>query len=390
MIPFEEALAISNKYNPVSKVEHIDLVSSLGRYLAEDIKSDIDMPPFNKTAVDGYACRKADLDRELLINEVIPAGVPATSTVEEGRCAKIMTGAAMPPGADWVFMVEDAVEKDGRVRFTGKAGKDNIAKLGEDIRKGDTVLRKGILIRPQDIAVLATVGKASVPVAAKPVVGVISTGNELVEPGEKPARSQIRNSNAYQLTAQVIRAGADASYFGIAADDETGTFTLLSKALEECDIVLLTGGVSMGDFDLVPGAFEKAGVKVLFDRVAVQPGKPTTFGVHEDALVFGLPGNPVSSFVQFEMFVRPMIQRAMGATDIEGFRKMPLAENYERKRGRRLALVPVSMGEDMNVRAVEYHGSAHINALPGAYGLMKVPVGLTKLKKGELVDVRQI
>lgn len=390
MISHEEALSITEKYKPEKDSELISFTDSLGRVLAEDIISDIDMPPFNKTAVDGYACRREDLGRELVINEVVAAGQLASEPVGEGRCVKIMTGAAMPEGTDWVFMVEDAEEKDGKVKFTGKAGKDNIAKTGEDIRSGDRVLRAGKIIKPQDIAVMATVGAVRVAVKQRPLVGVISTGNELVEPHNKPGPAQIRNSNAYQLIAQAIRAGAEAVYYGIAPDDEAPTLNMLSKAISECDIVLLTGGVSMGDYDEVPAVMKKAGVNILFDRIAVQPGKPTTFGVHDDALVFGLPGNPVSSFIQFEIFARPMILRAMGVDKPTGESKYKLSVAYKRKRTRRMAWVPVRLENDGTVAPVEYHGSAHINALPGARGIMKVPVGVSEIKKGEIVDVRPI
>ncbi|MBS0010284.1 MAG: molybdopterin molybdotransferase MoeA, partial [Bacteroidales bacterium] len=390
MISHEEALAITEKYIPEKDIEFVPFMTSLGRLLAEDIISDIDMPPFDKTAVDGYACRREDLGRELVINEIVAAGQLASAPVEEGRCVKIMTGAAMPEGTDWVFMVEDAEERDGRVKFTGKAGKDNIAKLGEDIRVGDTVLKAGKIIVPQDIAVMATVGAVKVAVRQKPLVGIISTGDELVEPRDKPGPAQIRNSNAYQLTAQTIRAGGEAVYYGIAPDDEGPTLNMLSKAISECDIVLLTGGVSMGDYDEVPAVMRKAGVDIIFDRIAVQPGKPTTFGVHQKAIVFGLPGNPVSSFIQFEIFVRPMIMRAMGLEKLEVERKYELAADYTRKRSHRMAWVPVSLESDGTVAPVEYHGSAHINALPAAWGIMKVPVGLSAIKKGETVDVRQI
>ncbi len=390
MISHEEALAITDKYKPEKDIESVPFMDSLGRVLAEDIISDIDMPPFNKTAVDGYACRREDLGRELVINEVVAAGQVASEPVGEGSCVKIMTGAAMPEGTDWVFMVEDAEEKDGKVKFTGKAGKDNIAKLGEDIRAGDTVLKAGKIIVPQDIAVMATVGAVAVAVKQRPLVAVISTGNELVEPQNKPGPAQIRNSNAYQLIAQTIRAGGEAVYYGIAPDDEEPTLNMLTKAVSECDIVLLTGGVSMGDYDEVPAVMKKAGVNILFDRIAVQPGKPTTFGVHDDALVFGLPGNPVSSFIQFEIFVRPMILRAMGVEKPESERKYKLSVDYTRKRTRRMAWVPVRLESDGTVTPVEYHGSAHINALPAAWGIMKIPVGVSEIRKGDTVDVRQI
>ncbi|MEE4115729.1 MAG: gephyrin-like molybdotransferase Glp [Marinilabiliaceae bacterium] len=390
MIKFEEALKIAEAYSIKTGSENVPFMDSPGRVLAEDIRSDINMPPFNKAAVDGFACRREDIEKELLINEVIPAGTVAKKVVGEGECAKIMTGAAVPGGADFVFMVEDAVETGNRVRYTGSSRKDNIARKAEDISIGDIVLKKGRIIRPQDIAVMATVG-ATEPLVSKRIrLGVISTGDELVEPGDMPGEGQIRNSNAYQLVAQSIRAGAEALYFGIAPDNEEQTFNMVAGALDNCDILLLTGGVSMGDFDFVPRVLANCGVKILFDRVAVQPGKPTTFGTRNSSLVFGLPGNPVSSFVQFELFVRPLVLRSMGSDWRPDTRKLALASAYKRKRGERLAFVPVRVDDNEMVEVLNYHGSAHINALPDATGLMMVPLGITEIGKGEKVDVRSI
>lgn len=390
MITFEEAQAITGKYRVNKGTERITFIDSLSRVLAEDIISDMDMPPFNKTAVDGFACRREDLDMILRVTEVIPAGKVPELEVRKGECARIMTGAAIPDGADYVFMVEYSEEKDGMIRFTGIISKDNIAKKGEDIRTGDIVLRKARLIRPQDIAVMATVGATEVTVSRKPAVAVISTGSELVEPQDKPGKGQIRNSNAYQLISQVIRSGADAVYYGIARDTEDETFEIVSRAVRECDIVILTGGVSMGDFDFVPMVLQKAGVEIIFDSIAVQPGKPTTFGVSPDALVFGLPGNPVSSFIQFELFVRPLIQASMNSDWQPEIVKLPLSADYIRKRTDRLSWVPVRKDAEGGVVTVDFHGSAHINALPDSYGIIGIPVGVQQIAKGEMVDVRQI
>lgn len=390
MIPFEKAQEIVAKHTIEISTEKAQFIDSLGRVLAEDITSDMDMPPFDKTAVDGYACRRCDLDKELEIIETISAGALANKVVGEGECSKIMTGAAVPDGADFVFMVEDALEINNKVKYSGSSRKDNIARKAEDISKGDIVLRKGRVIRPQDIAVMATVGAVQVEVCKKPKVGVISTGDELVEPTDVPGKGKIRNSNAYQLIAQVIRAGADAFYYGIARDSEEETFNLVARAIDECDIVLLTGGVSMGDFDFVPKVLKLAGVEIIFDRVAVQPGKPTTFGIHSTGIVFGLPGNPVSSFVQFELFVRPLIARSLNSNWKADEHSYTLAKDYKRRRGERLAFVPVLLNPDNKVEAADYHGSAHINALPDAVGLMKIPIGILEIKKGELVNVRQI
>ena len=389
MISFEKAQEIVSRHIINSGNEKIDFLDSLGRVLAADIRSDMDMPPFNKTAVDGFACRKEELSKELIITEVLPAGAVAQKRVEAGECARIMTGAAIPEGADWVFMVEDAIEESGKVRFAGKPGKDNIARKGEDIKSGEIVLTAGRIIKPQDIAVMATVGAVSVEVSRKLNIAIISTGDELVEPDRKPAPSQIRNSNAYQLIAQVIRAGADASYYGIAIDNEEATLEIVLMAISECDIVLLTGGVSMGDYDFVPKVLERAGIKIFFDSIAVQPGKPTIFGQHRDALVFGLPGNPVSSFVQFELLVRPLIQRSMKSVWTPEIIRMSMAVDYTRKRAGRLGWVPVRI-TGTGIKPVEYHGSAHINALPEADGIIAVPVDTFEIKKGTEVDVRQI
>lgn len=390
MISFDKAEEIVRKYTIDTGIEELLFVDSLGRVLAGDIISDMDMPPFDKTAVDGYACRKEDLGTEMLVIETISAGVIGKKEVGPGECSKIMTGAAVPGGADFVFMVEDASEQDGNVRYNGKSSKDNIARKAEDISAGDIVLKRNRIIRPQDIAVMATVGATNVSVYRKPKVGIISTGNELVEPSEVPGPGQIRNSNAYQLIAQVIRTGAEALYFGIAKDSEEITFDVVARAIDACDIVLLTGGVSMGDFDFVPKVLQLAGVEIVFDRVAVQPGKPTTFGIHKSGLVFGLPGNPVSSFVQFELFVRPLIARSMNSNWVPEETAYQLASDYRRKRGERLAFVPVVLNDQKTVEPVDYHGSAHINALPNATGLMRVPIGITEINKGEEVDVRQI
>jgi molybdopterin molybdotransferase len=237
---------------------------------------------------------------------------------------------------------------------------------------------------------MASFGKTSIAVKIKPLVAVISSGSELVEPDEKPGKAQIRNTNAYQLIAQINRAGGNGVYYGIVSDDEAKSLTVISEAISECDLVLITGGVSMGDFDFIPSVLEKAGVKILFSKVAVQPGKPMVFGTHSKALVFGLPGNPVSSFMQFELLVRPLISKMMGFQWQPIDVIFPLKERYSRRSSDRMALIPVVITDDGYVVPVEYHGSAHITALPGADGIIAIPVGKQTIEKGEQVSVRQI
>jgi molybdopterin molybdotransferase len=262
--------------------------------------------------------------------------------------------------------------------------------MGEDIKIGDTVLMSGMLIKPQDIALIASCGFTRVEVARMPRIGVISSGNELVEPRLKPGVSQIRNSNSYQLLAQIKRAGAIGIDYGIVKDDENDTLKVINQAIEENDIVLITGGVSMGDFDFVPAVLERAGVKILFSKINVQPGKPTTFGVHPNSLVFGLPGNPVSSFVQFELLVRPLISKMMGSEFEPVIMPLAMKNAFSRKNAERLAFLPVFITEPGFVEPVEYHGSAHISALSRADGIIDLPVGKKTIDKGEIVSVRQI
>jgi len=391
IIPFEEAYETVMNSSFSTGTEKVSFTDSLNRVLVEDITSDMDMPPFNKSTVDGFACRRADLGAELELIETISAGTSPQKSVSENQCSKIMTGAAIPDGAEIVFMVEDSnVLPSGKVRYTGSFTKENISLRGEDIKYGDTVLNRGKLINPQDIALLASVGRTSVTVSKLPVVAVISSGDELVEPSEKPGPSQIRNTNAYQLMAQIQRAGALGKYLGIARDDKDETYIIINQAISQSDLVILTGGVSMGDFDFNPSVLERAGVNILFSRVNVQPGKPTIFGVHSKALAFGLPGNPVSSFIQFELLVRPLLCKMMGYKWDPMTMNLPMENSFSRRSSDRRASIPVVITKNGLVSPVEYHGSAHISALSLATGIITLPEGRKTIEKGEVVSVRQI
>lgn len=389
MISFEKALEIVLNTNIKTKTEKVTLSQSTGRILAEDVISDINMPPFNKSAMDGFAIRKNDIDKELTIIETVAAGQTPQKTIQQGEATKIMTGAPIPKGADFVVQVElsENINKN-TIRFTGLPNKNNIIPKAEDVSVGDVVLTKGTKIDARHVAVMASAGYSQPLVYDELRVGIISTGSEIVEPEDKPNESQIRNSNGLQLLAQVKQCSALPIYFGIIKDDYEDTYTALRQAIEQCDVVLLTGGVSMGEFDFVPKIMNELGIKIHFDRVATQPGKPTTFGTIDDKFVFGLPGNPVSSFVQFEILVKPLIMQLMGSDLNRKNIKLPLAENYKRKKAQRLAFIPVTINEESEVVLNEYHGSAHINALPTADALAEIPMGVNEVKKGDLVNVR--
>lgn len=402
MISFEEANQILDKTLRNTDTESIDSVSSLGRILAEDIVSDMDMPPFDKSAMDGFACRFEDIGNELEIIETIAAGQVPQKALDKNQCSKIMTGAMIPKGADCVIMVEHTFElANQKIKYSREINFRNISELkdkrilnicyqGEDIKSGDIVIKKGKIIKAQHIAMMASAGYARVKVYKQPKVAVIPTGNEIVEPGLKPSVSEIRNSNGYQLLAQLKNMGITASYFGIARDTESSTFGMIENACEQNDVIILTGGVSKGEFDLVPEILEKLNFNLLFQEIAVQPGKPTVFGIRGDKYCFALPGNPVSCFVLFEVMVKPFLQKMMGDKCGQWIIPFPLATDYSRKKADRLAFIPVNINKNGESELLEYHGSAHINGFVMAWGLMEVPMGVKKISKGEKMNVRQI
>jgi molybdopterin molybdotransferase len=391
MILFEEALEIISKSAVHLAPEKVKLEECLGRVLAADVFSDMDMPPFNKSAVDGYACRRDDLKMELKVLETIPAGKSPAKYINTGECSKLMTGGMLPEGADTIIMVED-VEVTGKdtIRFVAQKTSSNYCLKAEDIRKGEKVLSGGTLLRPQEIAVLASVGCAFPEVYKQARIGIISTGDEIVEPGETPAESQIRNSNACQLLAQAQKANCKAAYFGIARDTEEATLQLIQQASAESDIVILTGGISAGDFDFVPAVIQQAGYEIKFKQLAVQPGKPVIFATRADQYLVALPGNPVSSFVQFEMLVKHLIKLISGDLSKENQLKAIMDINYTRKKTTRKAFFPVYFTTEGTAMPVEYHGSAHIHSYIHADGIATFEIGESEIKKGTPVNVRLV
>lgn len=390
MITLQEAYSIVSTDIPCKDVVEADFRQVAGSVLAQDIFSDIDMPPFDKSAVDGYACRRADLENNLRLNEVIAAGKKPQHSVLPGTCSKIMTGAMIPQGADCVVMVEQSIEQDGFVQFTDVKTKNNIAYKAEDLASGTKVLSKGTLLKPQHIAVLASVGAVKPLVYQKVKVCVFSTGDELVEPEFVPDIGQIRNSNASQLISQIERVGADVRYGGIIPDEENETRKRITEALREHDVLILSGGISMGDFDFVPQILRESGLEIRFQSIAVQPGKPTVFARSGNKFVFALPGNPVSSFNIFEILAKPFLYRLMGHPYEERIVRMPMAEDFVRKGTARHGFIPAVTQADGSVKVLIYNGSGHIHALVDANALISIPLGIASVLKGEWVDVRFI
>lgn len=389
MTPFEEALDIVENAAWRMPTERIALHDAVARVLAQDLFSDMDMPPFNRSAVDGYACRIADLPGTLRCVQVIAAGTVMHAPLPQGACAKIMTGAPLPLGADCVVMVEQAEVLDmAHVRLEGPPSSSNFVVQGEELRQGDCLLRSGTRMGPAHAALLALAGCVHPEVSALPRVGVFSTGSEIVPPHERPGVGQIRNSNTTQLLALCADIGLRGRDFGTVRDEVFALREHFERAAEECDVVISTGGVSMGDFDLVPEVLESIGFHVRLRRVAIQPGKPIVFAVRGNTAAFALSGNPNSSFLQFELFVKPFLYRLQGAAYRPRNLLLPAAKPFRRKHTERLLFLPVTLNADSQAETVDYRGSAHILAYASADGWMLVPPGTERIAAGAPVRVR--
>ena len=395
MISIEEARRIIGEtIIPITVAESVPLTRAHGRTLAMDAISDVDMPPFNRATMDGYAVVASDGPGEYEVIEYVPAGGYPVETVTSGKISRIMTGAPVPEGADAVIQVE---KTDGFVEVGEKAvlkssmnPGTNIAPKGEDLKTGDTALRAGTLIGPPEIAVLATAGVDPVEVFRAPSVAILSTGDELVAPDVKPARGQIRDSNRFSLLAQAASLEIEPVSLGVARDDEED---LYNKVMEGAgyDFLIVSGGVSAGDKDFSIRVLNRVGYETLFHKIRIKPGKPTVFGVNgKGGYVFGVPGNPVSSMVIFEMFIKSAIRRFSGAPYGHGLSITAALENgFRRKSGEREEYVPSWLENRegaLYARLMPYHGSGHIHALAGANALVKIPCGETAVEAGSVVE----
>jgi molybdopterin molybdotransferase len=421
MIKVEVAQEIISSHVKTLGAETVDILSALGRVVARSIFSNCDIPAFNNSAMDGYAVKAKDIQgathskpRLLKVIEDLPAGYVASKRIKRLEAIRIMTGAPMPQGADSVVMVENTEKiknQKSKIKITNQKLKianqttkkfievykqviigENIRKAGEDVKRGELVIKRGSLIRPQEIGMLAALGIRKVSVMRKPKVGIISTGDELVDLGSSLKPGKIRDSNRYSLLAQVSKCGAIGMNFGISKDARGEIKNKLKSALKaNPDMLLVSGGISVGDYDFVKDALLELGMKALFWKVAMRPGKPIAFGTIKDTVIFGLPGNTVSSMIAFEEFVRPAILKMSGRNKLF----LPevtavMEESFKKKKGLRYFVRVKIENKNLQlfVRLTGPQGSGILKSMVLADGIMVLPEEVEVVKPLDRVRVQ--
>jgi len=372
----------------------VSLLDVVGMVIAEDIRAPRDMPLWNNSAMDGFAVRAEDCvaGQTLTVDGYIPAGGSASGiTVKPGGAVKIMTGAPAPVGCDAIVPIEETVEKNGKLILTGQVRPgDHLRIRGEDVSKGELVIAAGTALRPAEINMLASFGYRTAPVFRRPKVAILSTGDELVEPGEDIGTGQIFNSNDYSIAAAVKQLGGEPVLLGIARDDRQSLTEKIAAGLEE-DVLITTAGVSMGDHDLVCDVLEALQVERRFWKVDIKPGRPTAFGLKNGKPVFSLPGNPVSSMITFEQFVRPALLKMMGHQRvIEPLVRAVMQETIKKKPGR-VQFLRVRVAKDGQRLVASSSGDQNtgiLRTLLRANGIAVLPADREQLASGEGVDVQ--
>ncbi len=401
-IPVGEAVQRVMELAGQQQIELVSLQAAYGRVLAEDVAADADVPAFNRSPYDGYAIRAIDSQQASSVNPVtfhvvgqIGAGFLFEEEVGANEAVRIMTGAPIPKGCDAVVMLEltHTFEDNGQmfmsVKRTFEAG-TNISYKGEDVQKGEILIQKGQYINPGVVALLATFGYDQVPVYRKIVVGVIATGSELLEPGESLQPGKIRNSNAYMIMAQIERVGATAKYYGKLSDNLDLCKDVVEKALLEVDVLITTGGVSVGDYDYLPEIYEAIGAKVLFNKVAMRPGSVTTVAARDGQLLFGLSGNPSACYVGFELFARPIIRAEIGDKKPHLRKEQAvLGADFKKANPFTRFVRANALHENGKLVAVPagFDKSSAVSSLAAANALIVLPGGSRGYEKGMQIDV---
>jgi molybdenum cofactor synthesis domain-containing protein len=393
LIEYPEAVRLVLENTRRLTAENVPLLEARGLALAEDVRARFDSPPFDNSAVDGYAVRSADAEAGGVFRVVdeAPAGRPASKSVGEGEAIKIFTGGVIPEGADAVVMVENTTGwgEEFELKKAASPGQ-NVRRSGEDVRGGDVILKEGTEVGPPEIALAATQGYGRLPIFRRPKVVILSTGTELVEPGARDLEpGEIYDSNSFAMISQAREIGAEARRISAASDDASVIRDAVREAFETADVVVTSGGVSVGEKDLVKGTMLELGVEQVFWGVKFKPGKPLFFGVRDDVRFFGLPGNPVSAMVCFELFVRPALMRMMGRKDrrrphIEVYFEEDVKNRFGRMHAMRVSLTRTERG--WLARSVGAQGSGLVSSLTRADALALIGPESEGARAGEPVE----
>jgi len=397
MIPVNEAIALVLRHTSKLEAESVEPGNADGRILAEDIVADSDLPPFDRAQMDGYAVRAADVastPARLRIAGESAAGAGWHHEMKAGEAVRIMTGAPVPEGADAVQQVELTREENGagfvEILEPVEAGR-SIVKQAAEIKAGETVLRTGEEINAAMIATLASFGYAQLKVGRRPRVAVMATGSELVNVDEKPGADQIRDSNNYTIAAYATLAGATIERLPLAGDDTEELKQQITMAAERFDVLVTSGGVSMGVYDFTKAALKELGAEIFFERVALRPGKPTVFARLGKSLVFGLPGNPVSVAVTFNLFARTALRAMQGATQPEMIRETAVLANNLKGSIDRESYLPAVLRTDekgtLLAETMKWGGSSDFVAFARATALINVPAGVKVIEAGTKVKI---
>jgi len=398
MIDVLDAMKIINEEIKLLKPEKVYIVDCLNRVLSEDILSFDNLPPFDKSAMDGYAIRSCDTQNKenilLKIKSIIKAGDFCAESLKENEAYKIMTGAMMPKGADAVIQIEKVIAESDNLYISEEVKKgNNIIKLGEEISNGDIALKKGTLIRPPEIGLLASLGYEFLNVYKTPTIGIIITGDELIDINCKLEKGKIRNSNEYSLKALIKSANAEIFSVGIVKDDRLALKEKIMLAFEKSDIVISSGGASVGDYDFVKDILREIKADIKFTSIAIKPGKPTAFAVYNGKFFFALPGNPTALISTFEQFVKPAIKSIMGITynESEEF-SVTLKDNFKAKVGRE-KYVFVNIIKEDGVYYAYNSGSQcsnHSRAMCNSNGVIIIPKECGSVKVGDVINGKYI
>ena len=388
LLPLSKALDIVRQQlaDKMLGSETIPLRQALGRSVVEDQVSRLDIPAFDKSAMDGYAITADDERDEYRVLETVAAGQVPVSKLTPGTAVKVMTGATVPEGAGKVVMVEQTRMVGDKVRILSHAGSVNICKKGEDVRRGDVILKAPAVLGPAETANLISAGITKVTVSVPCRLAILATGDEIVDNPDSLGPGKIINCNGPMLADLARKYSMEVTCNKIVRDNLDVTIKALADAVSQADIVVLSGGVSVGDFDFVTEAIKQLGLEIHFNRLAIKPGKPMTFACGEKAVVFGLPGNPVAVFLMFHLFVLYAVRLLSGHERKLNFVKLPLAGDFHRRQAGRMAFLPCRLTQDGTLQSIEYHGTAHLLALSSGDGFFVVPKGVTDVSAGERLD----